>query len=73
MMAQRVRLGGRWRWVVKATLRSLYLRDRTPVPLVEEAGWNPGQVWTQVEKKKFLAFTGFEPRSVQPVARRYTA
>jgi len=36
--------GGRWGWVVNATPRPLYPRERDPVPLVREAGWAPGPV-----------------------------
>jgi hypothetical protein len=35
---------------------------------VQEAGWAPGPVWTCA---KNLA-PGFDPRTVQPVASRYT-
>jgi hypothetical protein len=31
-------LGARWGWVVNATPRSLYPRERDPVPIVQEAG-----------------------------------
>ena len=40
-----------------------------PLPIVQEAGWVPGPVWTGAEN---LAFTGFGPRNVHPVASRYT-
>ena len=41
------------------------------VPIVQEAGWAPGPVWTGAEN---LAPPppGFDPRTVQPVASRYT-
>jgi hypothetical protein len=39
----------RWRWVVNATLRPLYLRETKPVPIVYEAVWVPGPVWTGAE------------------------
>jgi hypothetical protein len=38
-----------------------------PVPIVQEAGWVPGSVWTGAEN---LALTGFDPRTVEPVASR---
>jgi hypothetical protein len=40
------------------------------VPIVQEAGWDPGPVWTGAEN---LAPPGFDPRTVQPVvgARTY--
>jgi hypothetical protein len=41
-----------------------------PVSKVPEAGWAPGPVWTG---PKYLAPPpGFDPRTVQPVASRYT-
>jgi hypothetical protein len=36
----------RWGWMVNATPRPLYPRERDPVPIVYEAGWAPGPVWT---------------------------
>jgi hypothetical protein len=56
-------------WVVKATLRPLYPWERDPVPIVLEAGSAPGPVWMGAEN---LAPPGFDPRTVQPVASRYT-
>jgi hypothetical protein len=43
---------------------------KDPVPLVQEAGWAPGPVWTGAEN--LASPPGFDPRTVQPVARRYT-
>ena len=40
-----------------------------PVPIVQEAGWASGPVWTGAEN---LAPPGFDPRTVQPVGSRYT-
>jgi len=42
---------------------------KDPVPIVQEAGWAPGPVWTGAEN---LTPPGFDPRTVQPVARHYT-
>jgi hypothetical protein len=42
-------------WVVKGTPRPLYPREIHPVPIVLEAGWAPGPVWTGA---KNLAPTG---------------
>ena len=39
------------------------------VPIVQEAGWAPGPVWTGAEN---LASPGFDHRTFQPVASRYT-
>ena len=49
-------------WVVNATLRPLYLREKDPVPIAEEAGWAPGAVRTGAENR---AQPGFCPRTVQ--------
>jgi hypothetical protein len=45
-----------WRWVVNATPRPLYPRERDRVKIVQEDGWAPGAVWTGGEN---LAATGF--------------
>ena len=42
---------------------------KEPVPIVLEAGWAPGPVWTGA---KNLAPPVFNPRTIQPVASRYT-
>jgi hypothetical protein len=36
-------------WVVNATPRPLYPRERDPVHFVQEAGWAPGPFWTCAE------------------------
>ena len=41
-----------------AALWLLYFRYGAPVPIVQEAEWAPGRVWTGVEKRKFLGLTG---------------
>jgi hypothetical protein len=43
------------RWTVNDTPRPLYPRERNPVPIVQEAGWTSGPVWTGAEN---LAPTG---------------
>jgi hypothetical protein len=40
-----------------------------PVPIGQEAGWAPELVWIGAEN---LAPPGFDPRTFQPVASRYT-
>ena len=50
-------------WGVSVTLRPLFTPGKDPVPIVQEAGWAPGPVWTDAE---------FDPWTVQPVASRYT-
>jgi len=48
---------------VTVTPRPLFTPGKDPVPIVQEAGWTPRPVWTGA---------GFDPRTVQPVASRYT-
>ena len=42
---------------------------KDPVPIVQEAGWAPGPVWTVAEN---VPPPGFHPGTVQPIASRYT-
>jgi len=41
--------GTRRGWVVSVTSRPLFTPGKDPVPIVQEAGWAPGPVWTGVE------------------------
>jgi hypothetical protein len=50
-------LGARWGWVVNAMPWPLYPQERDPVPIVQEAGWAPGQVWMGEE---YLAPTSIQ-------------
>jgi len=43
---------------------------KDPVPILQEAGWAPGPVWAGA--KNLAPPPGFDPRTVQPVASRYT-
>ena len=43
--------------------------EKDQVLIVHEAGWAPEPVWTGAEN---LAPSGFDPRTVQPIASRYT-
>jgi hypothetical protein len=61
-------LGAR-RGVWSASRPGRFTPERDPVPIAQEAGWTPGPVWTGAEN---LAPPGFDPRTVQPVASRYT-
>jgi hypothetical protein len=58
-------------WVLTATSRLLYSRERDPVPNVQEAGGGgarPGMVgWGQSRPSP-----GFDPQTCQPVASHYT-
>ena len=42
---------------------------KDPVPIVQEAGWTPGPVWTGTEN---FAPTGIRSLTVQAKASRYT-
>jgi hypothetical protein len=42
-------------WGVSVMPRSLFTLGKDPVPIVQEAGWSPGPVWTGAEN---LASTG---------------
>ena len=52
-----------------APLLSRFSPRKDPVPIVEEAGWAPGPVWTGAEN---LAPPEFDPRTAHLVASRYT-
>jgi hypothetical protein len=49
----------------------LYAPGKDPVPIVQEAGWAPWQVWMGVESLT-SAPPGFDPWTVQLVASHYT-
>jgi hypothetical protein len=56
--AQKVSRGiARWEWVVNATPRPLYPRERQPVPIIQDAGWAPWAVWMGTEN---LAHTAIQ-------------
>ena len=44
---------------------AIFTPRKDPVPIVQEAGWAPGQVWIRAEN---LTPPGFGPQNVQPVA-----
>jgi hypothetical protein len=50
--------------------RLLFTPWKDLVPIVQEAGWAPGPVWTGVEN--LAPPSGFNPWMIQPVASRYT-
>jgi hypothetical protein len=60
--------GTRKGWGVSVTPRPLFTPGNDSVPIVQEAGWAPGPVWTGAEN---LASSVFDPRTVQPVASRH--
>ena len=64
-----LKLGARWGgWSAPRPGRFTPRKDL--VPIVQEAGWAPGPVWTGAEN--LAPQPEFEPRTVQPVASRYT-
>jgi hypothetical protein len=56
-------------WVVNATLRPLYPRERDPVPLYRRLSGPHGR---SGRVRKISLLPGFDPRTVQPVSSRYT-
>jgi len=56
-------------WGVSVTTQPLFTPGEDPVPIVLEAGWAPGPVWTGAEN---LAPTRIRSRTVQPAFSRYT-
>ena len=61
--------GTRWGWGVSTTPRSLFIPRKDPLSIVQEARWTPVSVWTGAQN---LAPPEFDPRTVQPLASRYT-
>jgi hypothetical protein len=55
--------GGGW----SALRHGRFVPGKEPVPTVQEVGWAPGPVSTVA---KYLAPTGFDPRTLQSVASR---
>jgi hypothetical protein len=62
--------GTRRGWGVRVTPRPFFTPGKDPVPIVQEAGWAPGPVWTDAEN---LAPTGMRspdrPSHSQPMYR----
>jgi len=61
--------GTRRGWVVSNTPWPHFTSGKDPLPILEEAGWAPGPVWTGA---KNLVPTGIRSRTVQPVVSCYT-
>jgi len=55
--------------VWSASRPEAFTPGKEPVPIVQEAGWAPEPVWIGAEN---LAPLGFDPRTFQPAASRYT-
>jgi hypothetical protein len=63
-------------WLASRPGRALAPGKGPSVPIVQETGWAPEEVWTQrLQKKIFRLCWGSNPDYpvVQPVARHYTA
>ena len=58
----------RW-WGVSVTPRPLFIPGKDPVTIVQKAWWAPGR---SGQVRKISTLPGFNPRTVHPVARRYT-
>ena len=61
--------GTRMGWGVSVMTRPLFTPWKDPVPIVHEAGGPQG--WS-AQVRKILPPPGFDPRTIQPVASRYT-
>ena len=59
--------GTRRGWVVSSKPRPHFTRGKDPVPILQEAGWAPGPVWTGG-----ITRPGTRSRTVQPPVSRYT-
>jgi hypothetical protein len=56
-------------WVVSSTPQPHFTPGKDPVPILQEAGWAPGLVWTGAEN---LAPSGFECRTIQSLVSHCT-
>jgi len=55
--------GTRRGWVVSSTPHPHFTPGKDPVPILQEAGWAPGLVWTG---GKILSLPGFDPGPSSP-------
>ena len=55
-------------WVASSTSRPQFTPGKDRVPVLQEAGWAPGPVWTGA---KNIVPTGIRSRTVQPVVSHY--
>jgi len=61
--------GTRRVWVVSSTPRPHFTPRKDPVPILQEAGWAPGPVWTGGKSRPT---PGFEPGPSSPWLSRYS-
>jgi hypothetical protein len=62
--------GTRSGWEVSVTPRRFFTPGKDPVPIVQETGWSPVANLDRCGKSR--PSLGFDSRTVQPVASRYT-
>jgi len=60
--------GTRRGWVVSGTPRPHFNPGKDPVPILQEAGWARGPIWTDGKSRPY----GIRSRTVQPAVSRYT-
>jgi len=58
--------GGEW----STSHPDRFTPGKDPVPILQETGWAPGAVWKGADN--LAPPSGFDSRTVQPVANRYT-
>jgi hypothetical protein len=44
---------------------------KCPIPIVQQAGWAPELVWTDMGRESLLPQPGFEARTVEPIASSF--
>jgi hypothetical protein len=59
-------------WSVSRPGRALHSGKGPPLPIVQEAGWDPEPVWMQRLEEKSSGFVGDRTPVVQSVVRYYT-
>lgn len=62
------RYEAKWKWEVRIRPWPLYPQKSRPVPNKWEAGWTPAAVWSFWKEEMFFSMSGFQRRTVQPVA-----
>jgi len=61
--------GTRRRWVVSSTPRPHFTPRKDPVPILQEAGWAPGSVWTGGKSRPHRDSIPDRPARSQPLYR----
>jgi hypothetical protein len=59
-------------WVINATPRPLYPREKDPIPIIRRAEEVPEMVWTGAANLAARPPPGFDLGTVQPVASSHT-